>query len=44
VFECLRAGIYTTCELEHPLRGPMDTMIKQIENYTDELPEEPEPA
>jgi len=42
--ECLRAGIYTTCELEHPLRGPMDTMIKQIENYTDELPEEPEPA
>ena len=34
--ECLRAGIYKTCELEHPLRKAMDDMIGQIESYDDD--------
>ena len=36
--ECLRAGIYRTCELEHPMRKAMDDMIDKIESYY-----EPEP-
>ena len=31
--ECLRAGIYKTCELDHPLRKAMDEMIEKIESY-----------
>ena len=34
--ECLRAVIYKTCELEHPLRKAMDDMIGQIESYDDD--------
>lgn len=30
--ECLRAGIYRTCELDHPLRKAMDDMIEKIES------------
>lgn len=36
--ECLRAGIYRTCELDHPLRNAMDEMIAKIESYGNDNP------